>query len=152
MSARSSQLAQLRRVTQLAADRQQDAAKALADCQKMAADASAQLHQLLTFRHDYQRKAEQQTRQGMSIAQLIDTQRFMAQLDVAINQQRAIGLAREEDVQRQQLLWQETARYTNAVTTLTNQRQRAATAAEEKRLQQAVDDLFSQRANSFKRG
>ena len=69
----------------------------------------------------------------------------MTQLDAAINQQRAIASAREQDVQRQQALWQEAARYTRAVTTLVAQRQQAAAAADEKRLQQLIDDLYSQR-------
>lgn len=119
----------------------------LADCQRMATDAGAQLHQLLAFRADYQRKADEQARQGMSIAQLIDTQRFMTQLGAAINQQRAITSAKEQDVQRQQALWQEAAKYTRAVTTLVTQRQQAAVAADEKRLQQLIDDLYSQRCS-----
>jgi flagellar FliJ protein len=77
-------------VVQVTESREEKAAREFGECQRQLTEQQNQLVQLKSYHLEYQRQLEVRGRAGMVVAQLLETQRFLAQLDKAIAQQQQL--------------------------------------------------------------
>ena len=81
---------------------------------------------------------------------MAQARQFIGELSNLINAQGNVVADREREVEALAEVWREASRYQQAVEKLAELRQSEATAALEKREQQQLDDLFSQRMGYLK--
>ena len=132
-------------VIDIAQEAEDKAAATLSRLQQQVAEANHQLLQLEEYRDDYIKSAAIEAEQGVNIQRLVDGQRFMLQLEAALSAQRDVVFNREAEVEQARVVWQEAARYTQAVKELCKRRAMEQSIAEEKRQQKMIDDLYSVR-------
>lgn len=132
----------------LAEDRSQAAAQALARLKQAWQEAEAKLQQLQGFLDEYNRRLREQAQSGFSISQLRDFQAFILKLELAVR-------AQSEEVERCRLRWQQgqeewqaREREVKAYQTL-RQRHEEAQRKSEERLDQRLQDEFAR--NSHRR-
>lgn len=77
-------------VLRIAESREDKAAREFAESQRYLSEHERQLTQLQGYRREYQMRLASQTAAGITVARLLDTQRFLAQLDKAISQQQQV--------------------------------------------------------------
>ena len=132
----------LQPLVNLAEDKSQAAAQALARLKQAWQEAENKLQQLQGFLDEYNQRLQQQSQTGFTIAQLRDFQAFILKLELAI---RAQG----EEVERCQLRWQQgqeewqaREREVKAYRTLRQRHDEAERRSEEK-LDQRLQDEFA---------
>lgn len=133
-------------VVQMAEREEQDAARALARSQEQLRQGEVKLGELQRYRHDYQQQWLQQGSQGVSGQWLMNYQRFLSQLEVAIGQQqRSIDWLRDNQ-QRARDLWQQKHVRLEGLRKLVQRYRDEARQAEDRREQSLLDEL-AQRLN-----
>jgi flagellar FliJ protein len=132
----------LQPLVDLAEDRSQSAAQALARLRKAWQEAESKLTQLQGYLAEYQQRLHQQTQAGFSIVQWRDYQAFILKLELAIKSQT-------EEVERcrlrweyGQVEWQAREREVKAYKTL-RQRHNMAERKVEERQDQKLQDEFA---------
>lgn len=75
-------------VLRIAESREDQAAQAFAESRRQLGEHERQLVQLQGYRREYQTQIDNQAAAGITASRLIDTYRFLAQLDKAITQQQ----------------------------------------------------------------
>jgi flagellar FliJ protein len=75
-------------VLRIAASREDKAAQEFGECRRQLGEHERQLAQLQGYRREYQARLDSQSATGISAARLLDTRRFLVQLDQAIVQQQ----------------------------------------------------------------
>ena len=96
----------LRPVVQKAEEAERDAAAKLARTQHQLMHAQAQLQGLEQYRGDYQDQWQKQGPMGVSGEWLMNYQRFLSQLETAIEQQRNSIKWHQQNVDKARDLWQ----------------------------------------------
>lgn len=87
----------LQPVIRVADDRERKAAQAFGEARQVAANQEGRLNDLKTYRQEYISRFESLGRAGLTGAQIRDYQRFLEQLDRAIQQQeQAVSQARSQ--------------------------------------------------------
>ena len=133
-------------VVQMAEREEQDAARALARSQEQLRQGEVKLGELQRYRHDYQQPWLQQGSQGVSGQWLMNYQRFLSQLEVAIGQQqRSIDWLRDNQ-QRARDLWQQKHVRLEGLRKLVQRYRDEVRQAEDRREQRLRDEL-AQRLN-----
>ncbi len=133
-------------VVQMAEREEQDAARALARSQEQLRQGEVKLGELQRYRLDYQQQWLQQGSQGVSGQWLMNYQRFLSQLEVAIGQQqRSIDWLRDNQ-QRARDLWQQKHVRLEGLRKLVQRYRDEARQAEDRREQRLLDEL-AQRLN-----
>lgn len=132
----------LQPLVDLAEDRSQNAAQALARLTQAWQDAENKLNQLRGYLAEYNSRLQQQAQNGFSISQLRDFQAFILKLEMAIR-------AQAEEVERckarweqGQAEWQAREREVKAYQTL-RQRHDQAERRSDERLDQRLQDEFA---------
>lgn len=77
-------------VLRVAESREDKAAREFAESQRQLGEHERQLTLLQGYRREYQARLATQAAAGITVARLLDTQRFLAQLDKAISQQQLV--------------------------------------------------------------
>jgi flagellar FliJ protein len=77
-------------VVQVTESRERKAAREFGECQRRLSEQQHQLQQLKNYHLEYQRQLEARGRTGIVVAQVLETQRFLLQLDKAIAQQQQV--------------------------------------------------------------
>ncbi len=95
-------------VVQMAEDAEREAAARLAKAQQQLQQAQQQLEGLEQYRNDYQQQWVQQGQQGVTGEWLMNYQRFLSQLEVAIEQQRNNLRWHNTNVDKLRQMWQQT--------------------------------------------
>jgi len=93
-------------VVQMAEDAERDAAGKLAKTQQQLMQAESQLQGLEQYRGDYQQQWQKQGQMGVSGEWLMNYQRFLSQLETAIEQQRNSIKWHQQNVDKSRDLWQ----------------------------------------------
>lgn len=93
-------------VVQMAEDAERDAAGKLAKTQQQLMQAESQLQGLEQYRGDYQQQWQKQGQMGVSGEWLMNYQRFLSQLETAIEQQRNSIKWHQQNVDKARDLWQ----------------------------------------------
>ena len=127
-------------IRKLAADREQDAVKALGQSQRALNEHEQKLEQLKNYRAEYAKLFQQHGTQGMDGAQLQAYQTFIAQIDVAIHQQRQMIEFANEDCAEKRQDWQQTHTRTQVMDKAIDRFKQAEQKQEHKRQQKEADD------------
>lgn len=141
---------QLDLVARLARERESAAAQALGQAQAQLADIEAQQRQILAYQAEYQNMARGARGGALTARNLVDARKFLDEINAIVATQQDRVNAAEAQVVRQQQAWAEAARYTRAIEKLAAERAASAALAEDKRLQQQIDDFYGQQS-FFKR-
>ena len=105
---------------ELAQSKTDEAARRLGQLQNAHTSAADKLQMLVEYRQEYLDQMQQQMRGGLSAAQLRNFQNFIATLDGAIAQQRALTLQADARLAHGRTDWQYTKRRLSSFDTLAN--------------------------------
>ena len=141
---------QLDMVIRMAVERRDEAAQRLADGQAAVRAAQEQVDQLTQYQQMYIEQNQQQSTRGISVQALSESRRFIGELSNLIRAQQDTVSARERDAEGLAEAWREATRYLQAVEKLSELRANEAKVARDKREQQQMDDLYSQRMGQTK--
>lgn len=120
---------------------EREAATQLGHCQGLLNQAQAKLGELEHFRGDYQQQWISEGRRGVSGQWLMNYQRFLSQLEVAIEQQRRSLDWHRTNLDRVRELWQQRYARLEGLRKLVQRYLDEARLAEDKREQKLLDEL-----------
>ncbi|MBO9515995.1 MAG: flagellar export protein FliJ [Variovorax sp.] len=127
-------------LTELARTRTDDAAKRLGTLQNAQLSASQKLDMLLKYRQDYHDQLQALMSQGLPTAKWRNYQAFLATLDGAIEQQRAIVAQALTRLDHGRADWRDNKRRLNSFDTLAERVRRQELMAQAKREQRDSDE------------
>ena len=136
-----SRAARLAPVVDMAERAEREAARSLGHTQLLLTQAETKLGELEHYLGDYQQQWLTQGRQGVSGQWLMGYQRFLSQLETAINQQRQAAAWHLNNVNKARELWQQRYARLEALRKLVQRYQQEARQAEDKREQKMLDEL-----------
>jgi flagellar protein FliJ len=139
----------LKVVQELAQQQSDTAASRLGALNAEAAKAESKLNTLLDYREEYRQRFRSSIHQDVHSAGWKNFQQFLAKLDEAIDQQRAVVLACQQAVHRGQREWQAKQKQVKAYDTL-EQRHQNAQSERLKRLDQRLMDDLASRSHTSK--
>ena len=127
-------------VQELMEDAEKRLARSLAVTEKRVHEAESKLGELERYLGEYQKQFTQRAGQGIGVLELRDYQAFLARLNDAIRQQRAVvqRAAAVRDAERTR--WQEAARRAKAIDHVVDQWQLQERKAEDRREQIEIDE------------
>lgn len=125
---------------ELARGKTDDAARRLGLLQSAQLDAKQKLALLIQYRQDYLAQLQTLMQQGASTSQWFNYQDFLATLDGAIAQQRAIAQQAAVRLEQGRNDWQQNKRRLNSFDTLAERAQRQAQMVQAKREQRDSDE------------
>ena len=128
-------------VIDMAARAEREAATNLGRCQRLLTQAEVKQGELERYRGDYQHQWLTLGRQGVSGQWLMGYQRFLSQLETAIDQQRQAAAWHLNSVNKARELWQQRYARLEALRKLVQRYQHEARLAEDKREQKMLDEL-----------
>jgi flagellar FliJ protein len=128
----------------LAKDQTDEAARVLGSLHVARNNAERQLSMLNDYRADYLQRLQTAMMSGMSAADCHNYQRFIATLDDAIEQQRAVLEQAATHLEEGKTRWREERRKLNSFDALA-QRQQQVQAREDARREQRLNDEYSAR-------
>ncbi len=130
----------LKPVRNIAQTKERDAAKALGSAQRLLQDEESKLEQLRQFHQEYLQRFEASARVGMTVAQLLEYQAFMAKLKLAIEQQVAAVESQRQQKNLSQQKWQAKHSRTEALGKVIARYRREEVQSRERREQQESDE------------
>ena len=128
-------------VVEMAERDEREAAKKLGQCQGLVGQAEMQLGELERYRADYQQQWISQGQQGVSGQWLINYQRFLAQLETAIGQQRQSLDWYRKNLSKAREIWQQRYARLEGLRKLVQHYIQEAQQIEDKREQKLLDEL-----------
>jgi len=134
-------------VLDMALDEERKAAKVLGQCQKQFEEAEVRLRDLEYYCSEYAKGWSQRGSQGVGRDWLMNYQRFMAQMEVAIDQQRQTVRWHGESIERAREHWRQRYQRLEALRKLIEKYRQEAQAKADRQEQKLLDEL-SQRAHS----
>ncbi len=120
---------------------EREAARQLGRCQALLSQAEAKLGELHRYLADYQQQWLTEGRQGVSGQWLMNYQRFLAQLETAINQQNQSVNWHRDNLHKARELWQQRYARLEGLRKLVQRYLDEARAAADKREQKLLDEL-----------
>ena len=102
-------------VVQVAASKEQAAARSLGDCQREIDARTARLTELLAYQAEYAQRFESSGGQGLDMARLQDYRVFLARLNDAISQQRRLVEVARGEYEQTRSHWLGTRRQAQAI-------------------------------------
>lgn len=146
-----SRAARLAPVVELAERAEREAARQLGHCQGLCGQAELKLAELERYRGDYQQQWISEGQRGVSGQWLMNYQRFLTQLEVAVGQQRQTLAWHQNNLGKARSLWQERYARLEGLRKLVQRYVEEARRVEDKREQKLLDEL-SQRLRGHDRG
>ncbi len=135
-------------VLRVAASREDKAAQEFGASRRQLDEHERQLAQLQGYRREYQARFETSGAAGITAARLLDTRRFLAQLDQAIaQQQQAVSNAARLCEQKRQL-WLRTRQKSQTFIKAKERFETQESLADDKRDQKASDELAQRKRPS----
>ena len=133
-------------VIKVSQNREREAARVLADSQRVLQERRQRLTELQRYREEYRDTYRAQGRVGMNAQQLRTYRNFLAKLDLAVEQQEELVTAAQRELEHKKSKWLEKHFRTKA---LDNMRSRYLTQEQrqEQRAEQKDSDERSQRQN-----
>lgn len=132
----------LQRVADIAGKRTDEAARRVAECTHALDAARRQLEELQQFRHDY---AQPANGHGVSVAELLNRQQFVARIDQAIAQQSRDIEQHVKNLAKVRAAWLESRNRHAALDSVTTRYRDRERANEERAEQAALDDRVRRR-------
>lgn len=134
-------------VVEMAERDEREAARQLGHCQGLLSQAEVKLGELERYRGDYQQQWISEGQRGVSGQWLMNYQRFLNQLEVAVGQQRQSLLWHQDNLHKARELWQQRYARLEGLRKLVQRYLDEARRLEDKREQKLLDEL-SQRLQS----
>lgn len=131
----------LQPVIDMAQDAEREAAGKLGQCQQALQQAEEQLHNLQQYRADYQQQWIAKGQTGVSGQWLMNYQRFLSQLEVAIEQQEKNIAWHANNVSVSQTAWQQTYARLEGLRKLVQRYRDEAQQAADKQEQKLLDEM-----------
>lgn len=131
----------LQPVVDMAEKAERDAARQLGHCQGLVSQAEAKLAELGRYRDDYQQQWISQGGQGVSGQWLMNYQRFLSQLELAVEQQRQSIQWHQTNLEKARAVWQQRYARLEGLRKLVQRYLSEARLAEDKREQKLLDEL-----------
>lgn len=131
----------LQPVIDMAQDAEREAAGQLGQCQTALQQAQQQLDNLQQYRNDYQQQWIDQGQSGVSGQWLMNYQRFLSQLEVAITQQENNLAWHENNVSVSQKKWQQAYARLEGLRKLVQRYRDEAQQAADKQEQKLLDEM-----------
>ncbi|GIZ12175.1 flagellar export protein FliJ [Pseudomonas sp. NCCP-436] len=131
----------LQPVVDMAEKAERDAARQLGHCQGVVSQAEAKLGELERYRDDYQQQWINQGSQGVSGQWLINYQRFLTQLELAVEQQWQSIQWHKANLEKARAAWQQRYARLEGLRKLVQRYLNEARLAEDKREQKLLDEL-----------
>ena len=128
-------------VVEMAERAEREAARRLGHCQGLLGQAEIKLGELERYRGDYQQQWLSEGRQGVSGQWLMNYQRFLSQLEVAIGQQRSSVDWHRSNLENARQLWQQRYARVEGLRKLVQRYLDEARALQDKREQKLLDEL-----------
>ncbi|MGH8434490.1 MAG: flagellar export protein FliJ [Pseudomonas sp.] len=128
-------------VIEMAERDEREAARQLGRCQALLSQAEVKLGELHRYLADYQQQWLTEGRQGVSGQWLMNYQRFLAQLETAINQQNQSVNWHRDNLRKARELWQQRYARLEGLRKLVQRYLDEARAAADKREQKLLDEL-----------
>ena len=132
----------LQPVVDLAAEKAEEATRALAVQQRAVADAENQLAELRRYRNEY---AEMPS--GIGVAELLNRQQFLQKIDMAIVQQLGEVQRRERALERARTDWSEARGRAKALDSVTARYREQERKSQDHREQEQADERSQYRRN-----
>ncbi|MGH8145813.1 MAG: flagellar export protein FliJ [Rhodanobacteraceae bacterium] len=139
----------LQRVADIAGKHTDEAANAMAERIRGLEAAKRQLDELKQFRHDYELQPNPSQGSGVTVAELLNRQQFIARIDDAIAQQRREIEQHTRNVAKARAAWLESRSRSAALDTVTQRYRDREQAGEERAEQAALDERMQQRKNPW---
>jgi flagellar FliJ protein len=136
-------------VQRLSRSREQDAAKALGESNRAVSEQEQRLAELEQYREEYARYYEQRGREGISGAKLQELQRFLHNLNKAIEQQQQLVAMARQQSELSLNKWQQARGRSKAMDTVAD-RYRQAEEHDRARQEQKETDEHAQRKGASK--
>jgi flagellar FliJ protein len=136
-----SRAARLTPVIAMAERAEREAAVQLGRCQGLLSQAQTKLGELERYRGDYQQQWISEGQRGVSGQWLMNYQRFLSQLEVAIGQQRQTLDWHSNNLDKVREVWQQRYARLEGLRKLVQRYQEEARQAEDKREQKLLDEL-----------
>jgi flagellar FliJ protein len=130
----------LQPVQNLADDAERRAALRVAAAERSQREAEAKLSDLENYAADYQRQYTGRVAGGIGVTELRDYQAFLARLNDAIRQQRAIVSRARHDCDAERLRWQDAAKRAKALDHVADKWRDEERRAADKREQNEIDE------------
>ena len=136
-------------VITVAKNREQKAARAVGETQRILAHNEAKLAELLAYRQEYAKRYEDTGRDGMEINRLNEFRQFLNRLNEAIASQRELIKAKLSELEKKNTMWNQTRVKHKSIDKIAT-RHRAEELREEDCRQQDESDDRSQHIKSRK--
>ncbi|MFO7706351.1 MAG: flagellar export protein FliJ [Halopseudomonas sp.] len=147
-----SRIRRLTPVLDMALDEERKAAGVLGDCQRQLDDAQVRLRDLEGYCAEYQSGWTQRGQQGVGRDWLLNYQRFLAQMQTAIEQQQQTLSWHQRSLEKAREVWRQRYQRLEAMRKLIERYQQEARARADKQEQKLLDELsqraFSRNANN----
>ena len=139
-------------VLDMALDEERKAARTLGECQRQLDEAGARLGDLKYYAGEYEKGWLQRGSQGVGRDWLLNYQRFMSQMQSAIEQQQQTLAWHQQALERAREAWRHRYQRVEALRKLIERYQQEARARADKQEQKLLDELtqrlFSHRSSS----
>ena len=139
--AANSRAARLAPVVEMAEEAERKAVQRLGQFQQQVTQAQAKLSELERFREDYQQQWINRGGQGINGSWLLNYQRFLGQLETAMNQQRQSLTWHQNNLNNARQVWQQAYARVEGLRKLVQRYLDEARRAEDKREQKLLDEL-----------
>ena len=139
--AANSRAARLAPVVEMAEEAERKAVQRLGQFQQQVTQAQAKLSELERFREDYQQQWINRGGQGVNGSWLLNYQRFLGQLETAMNQQRQSLTWHQNNLDNARQVWQQAYARVEGLRKLVQRYLDEARRAEDKREQKLLDEL-----------
>jgi len=126
-------------ISDLYSRQEHDARLIMVNIQQKLQDLKSQMANLEQYRAEYYIKVEEKQKIGVNVKQLLEFRAFAEKLDKAIDSQRKLILAQEQDFQKASKHWQECRQRTKSMEKLAELAQKQELKAENKLEQQEQD-------------
>ncbi len=135
----------LKPIQHVAEVRERDAARSFAESQRRLEEEQQRLSQLEAYRDEYLQRFRRLQQEGLTVAQLLEYQAFLAKLDAAVRHQAEIVQLRRGDAERRLAAWTDRRTHSRAMERAVDNLADRELQDGERREQKALDDRNQRR-------
>ena len=135
----------LRPIQHVAEVRERDAARSFGESQRRLDEEQQRLSQLEAYRDEYLQRFQRLQQEGLTVAQLLEYQAFLAKLDAAVRHQAEIVQLRRGDAERRREAWTDRRTHSRAMERAVDNLAERELQDGERREQKALDDRNQRR-------
>lgn len=135
----------LKPIQHVAEVRERDAARSFGESQRQLDEEQQRLSQLEAYRDEYLQRFQRLQQEGLTVAQLLEYQAFLAKLDAAVRHQAEIVQLRRSDAERRLEAWKDRRTHSRAMERAVDNLAERELRDGERREQKALDDRNQRR-------